>query len=191
MLKCDLEALQRHVNVQTLPRLEAGPVDALRRGGGCKHDTRGNPWYLVLTDGKIEVVREAAKETGPHINRQHVGCPVEPDQVLVHGGTFVVQYETTTARTWWVVLREDADLRRVATVVLAQHDLVKLQTSMYARGVEEEFLHKILNLVREEAEGQLLPSQVQHLKVIIKQKLSTWSGGHPCLEKWKQMRYHW
>lgn len=140
------------------------------RGSGCGHCTDNNPpWYVVLTDGELEVVKEADVVTH-HFNRHHVGCPIGTDRVRVLGGTFAIQVDVGQRRSrvepTKVVVRKGADLAHIAKVLDAEAVTRRLSfgyTSWSGDGSHhsEEARADILRLAGDVADGYPYPDHIR------------------------------
>lgn len=90
------------VSIEYVDQIE---IEMLTRGTGCNHSTNRNaPWYSIVTDGEVELIREAGA-VDHCVNQHHVGCPTGPDAVSVKGGTFALQFNKGSL--WRVVVTQD------------------------------------------------------------------------------------
>ncbi|MEZ4103973.1 MAG: hypothetical protein R3B60_01670 [Candidatus Paceibacterota bacterium] len=86
------------------------------RGSCCNHSlNRFGVWCYYLTDGSEALIHKA-NTVKSHFNQYHIGCPTEPDQIRVTGGTYAVQWTNKNTLTS-IVYTPDADMASVIEAI--------------------------------------------------------------------------
>ncbi len=140
------------------------------RGTGCGHCTDNRPyWFVVLTDGKIELLREGPKGRHAGANYKYE-CTEGADTVRVTGGTYAAQIDVhqwgSGAVPIKVVATPQADLAHIAKILKAEEVTRRLSfgyTSWTNDGSHHpaEARTEIVQLAFEVAEGYPYPDDIR------------------------------
>lgn len=145
-------------------------VELQTRGTGCGHCTDNRPyWFVVLTDGEIELLREGPKGCHAGANYKYE-CPEGADTVRVKGGTYAIQIDVHQWRSGAVpkkvVTTPQANLAHVAKILQAEEMTRRLSFGYTAWANDgshhpEEARLEIIQLATEVAEGYPYPDDIR------------------------------